>query len=944
MIPQNSQTQDDNFTTTVNSLTQMNPDADGLGLYAIDGRTVSLAEAMSKYGDRKNEWRRVTKGFNLISGKAGKGVLYTPPHSRPLSPERLRNLLRERDIKTVTDRELVMLPKLMKIETHTKLYEAVVQSGTSKLTIDFATPVKALRHPAFYPQYYVGDPDYAIRSNLRNLYEAAREEIKSLELVEPEDDTRLTFLKTFAKDLYRLDDQLKAVLSNNSFNNGSIEGQLGRLKAVMLLRAETQRRGENLTVQQKHRKVKYETTIKKERYPKILDLYFPLTTERVDLTKLKYMKEHIRLNMSSASGLVWWDNNSMLKNGMVIHQSADLIKTLWQDLHKLETTDFVSKYSFFKIAALKPKAEVYDADDWGVKTRNIMVYTGYFVWFVNAVLYATRSRSDHDDAVVMKNFNAFRGGTTRFVNKVLESMNPNDRLPQYYVYSDNVYIVTFDDQGKAYFLSLDASKAEGTVRIENVQKEMARRMALVDCSNSLKWFMEEFYPNCLMHSRVIIGNQQIANQGMSSGGPGTFEHNSVQSVLFVDRLRKYSKDEPLLNLDDESIRGLDDANVSLGVSYGLERITPVEQFITEPVINADLLGFSIVNLKPLFGISHYVVQLEHGRIIKSIMFMKAVVKDVTAQKIRALVKCRSLYLMSCLNPTISRVIQEYARNLIRDVADTVGELNMVELLQIMQDAFGEGFDGTAMQSLAESSYLTRTAVPTLGECLEILGGPDCFHDWLDVYYFGIGNADIAHKWMSSEQAERYNVPFTPVVMIRAKDKIKDELMLDLPKPSKRWDLEEGDPEDAGLPRKPLKAYKVNAEPAVLDPKPVPRELTWTDVNILNIAFELAVGFVKVVGDDVEFGIKPALDMTEKKAFVLQASTLLSVPGKAITEMLRYARKMKGYNYVPVFTEDESEQLLTPDFVEAWRNSIKTTLAAIKAEQLKLARKRLNPKH
>lgn len=555
--------------------------------------------------------------------------------------------------------------------------------------------------------------------------------------------------------------RLKDISDKFYYGDGSIDGQLGRHKAVMEVYDTVKRLKANNT----YKALPY------DEWKALMDLRYPINESEISLLGkspkdlVTQFPDLVRIQRRSDAGVLYSAGKEVVRRESSVGVDLDLADILYSVLASGAKLDELPPLiDPLRLVKMKPKSEVYEQSEFETKTRNIFVSTPGAQMMAQIILSATHKDTktllDDENTWSLIGFSPFHGGMTRFVNKVLEK--GKDFIG---VYADNVYLVAKDDNGVDYLVSMDGSKMEGSIQAIEVAYEMSRSLGLMG-GHDAAWQMyaTQIYPRFVVDNVAVLGNQQIPIPYMSSGAMGTAYHNTTKSVTFANILHTGFRDkEGWLRLERKgdlmSLKGLKTASEKSGVIFKIERLTPLADLRRRDgqTVLLDLLGFGAYNGAKLGLDDQWLPILEPERMYKSASFLKTDLDN--NKKMATIVKnsikffrARVFYLLATNDPGLSAMLLVYASQFKRQAMASA--LDWESVIEAMAESFNLPTLDLAADSLKQ--LFLNKAIPTTYDVIKLLldpkgesGNADIFADWV------ILNSEVPFNYVPLDLYEKF---------------------------------------------------------------------------------------------------------------------------------------------------------------------------------------------
>lgn len=354
-------------------------------------------------------------------------------------------------------------------------------------------------------------------------------------------------------------------------------------------------------------------------------------------------------NMPSDAGLPWPGNakkeTTVTADIMLAHQMAVDVNKALADSNPSWLRD---RWGWVVLNKMKAKAEVYEADEFETKIRNIFVPPNCFSVLPIVLLGVAKNMADsfmtNINTTTLMGFSPAHGGVDQLFNRILEHQRDNKYTLLHY--ADNLWV--YDGET---WISIDIRSMEAThpekfftfaVRymLERVYacKFDAREM-LVDsgCLDSATAnYMYNFYAPNVNRTKGLIREQQVLVRGLPSGAAGTFEYNDAFMAVATNYLRTHEfVPDPRLIIDGRPapilIKVLNDFGMEAKIVSCVNK--PIEEVQANAyrfdhigaVVPVDLLGFNLACME-IGGQKYSIGVLQQDRIWKAFVFNKAMAK------------------------------------------------------------------------------------------------------------------------------------------------------------------------------------------------------------------------------------------------------------------------------------------------------------------------------
>jgi len=414
------------------------------------------------------------------------------------------------------------------------------------------------------------------------------------------------------------------------YGNGSPDGQMGRLAAVMKVAKEVRQelaqvhsgkpsQFANLTSDVELYKLRFPLW---ERPPEVkINPDHKLYNNFVELTRtlFPYDVEAIDIQWKSDAGPIW--GPQVVKREQVFLQDCAIAQRLLDDAGSKSRAEMFKLHPWLRLAKAKPKAEVYLREQFYAKTRNIFALSSCSQLATHILFKAPHAKCvsflDDPESWSMIGISPF-GGT-------MDKLNSKMAAKRGFVaaYADNMY--SFEEyEGEWYWVSLDGVKMEGCLLPSDLQS-YNRRVA--------EWWgdLPPTWYNYLLNIDPAIGCDivgllsalQFPVPGMASGKVGTAYYNTAKMIRLIDEWKKLGGTNTIRRGDSgwQLDPLLEKAMQRVGVRLTIELVTPFTDFVPDKIIKMDFLGFDVI--KPTAaGINSWLPVLNQVRLFRSVINVK----------------------------------------------------------------------------------------------------------------------------------------------------------------------------------------------------------------------------------------------------------------------------------------------------------------------------------
>lgn len=553
--------------------------------------------------------------------------------------------------------------------------------------------------------------------------------------------------------LYDLRASCVEVVSKYYCGNGSVEGQVGRLKKVMAV-ADQLALWNSTPGVYKRRVTPHEYSAFKE----LMDKRFPLNRPGLALngtpSEIRKRNEALgkgpitSVDARSSDGQIWrsrpgtnrsrpegrhrgevapWD--SILADRLIMVLGHDY----YDDREKIE-----SDFEYLRVSTMKNKTEVYELAERTTKTRNYFETNGFAMLPLQLVYKAThvdlrRWDTEPDDSPVQNiiGWSPYGGG----MNRILRKMARNERYA--FVYADNLWTTAIDEKtGQRVSISMDMDKGEANVQFNEVLFENRRSMEqFSDASAAWKRYLTVLAPMMSRASVAVFGALQIVINFLISGTIATAYYNQVKVIRYLDAATELLRDR---RQEDFTVSGSELGPIlklAQEVGGALWKIEASELYenIVHPkpgvVIRVDLLGMDAVYLGN-YGVDAFAPVLNKERLLKALMWFKRDAKRSYPGELLNIVKYirfRAFYMLGgWLYPDLAAFLRmkcERMLHYLRNVAE-IPEAVFEGEVEILLDSLGIDRSDPSKAALAGSlaPLLKLRAVPLPYEAVEFACG------------------------------------------------------------------------------------------------------------------------------------------------------------------------------------------------------------------------------
>lgn len=458
---------------------------------------------------------------------------------------------------------------------------------------------------------------------------------------------------------------LSKVTHDFYLGNGTLQGQLGRHKAVMEVHDKVKFR--KFDVENSEENVTMWMNIMNER--------FPLNQNEIILDKhpslLKdYHHELIAIQNDSDAGIIWSKGSAVTKRISTTGVDFDIADTMYSSCVKLSGaedvnsshSEFWEAWDFARIVKIKNKTEVYSNEEFLTKTRNYFATNSGTQIMAQMLLLGThhelKTFLDSPNIWNMIGWTGFHGGMDKYMNCI------KDRKEQFScTYADNIYTVSVDKlTGELWYHSLDGTKMEATIQLSEIVLEAIRSLNhFKDFDKAWESFAVNVFGNLCINLIGVIGGNQIFLPYMGSGIQGTAYNNETKSILFLHFLRQ---DGEQIIQNRNGIIDFTEAEDQAGVSFKQESNINFKDLFTngkDNEIKVDVLGMSAFECSQIGLPGRFMPVLEASRLYKGLAFMKMHIPKGAPEMLRyglMLFRLRAFYFIGAWkHPGLADLIQ-----------------------------------------------------------------------------------------------------------------------------------------------------------------------------------------------------------------------------------------------------------------------------------------------
>jgi hypothetical protein len=445
---------------------------------------------------------------------------------------------------------------------------------------------------------------------------------------------------------------LTHAISDNFFGNGSIEGQLNRLKEMWNVRYGLKKKsgGEYNTP-----KTLNQLGRTNESVAKVLEKTMPLTGLPEGMPGLRYtVQEYLQPHMATVppyfgnflppfvptakAGFPYPEAKKKDVTLECIALADGFLKAVSTAMKRITPLERVlSDWWFLGAAYMFPKTERYSREKYTTNTRNIMASPFVTHLLANQITHPPFDADTHNavnyDTPSLAKFSPFHGGLNTLLEK---STAPGHHM---WIYADNVYISYQRENGNHDWYSLDLVKSEANVTPDKstalgyyfLTRGWVDKLRLPCFNATWAAVATAFIPSFTVDATTIVANLQLKTPGQQSGCSWTFLHNHVLSSLIWERWEQVHQPDPESQDFDKNVMEY------LGLNIKIERKIPdLEKKLLEvrttmenstttdmiwPTVELDLLGWAATYSKEL---GRYIPLLDNERFYLSAAYPKKV--------------------------------------------------------------------------------------------------------------------------------------------------------------------------------------------------------------------------------------------------------------------------------------------------------------------------------
>lgn len=582
--------------------------------------------------------------------------------------------------------------------------------------------------------------------------------------------------------IYESGAKLREIMTTHQFSNGSVEGQMGRYKQVL----NQSRRCAAMRGNAAYRNLTTDfRQVMKDRYP-ILDsgvslLHGPLKIlndwNLANQGGLKYPP--LIINRSADAGLLYARGYAVITREKSMYGDVDTAQWLYDlfgatravnekerqraltKAHKTTNvapktapwlytdTEIATMVAPSRLCKLKPKADIYNAQEIKNKVRNFSVHNAGFsnmaMIFFSQVTRGAPMWHEHSTSWNMVGWSPYYGGMTKIMKLVLDeksavwSTRNGSPYMKPLVYADNFWCVAKRGGEKRWY-SMDGIKAEAHVTAADC-KQLVHHFASGYAKISATWmrYMLTWYPVLCVNSIGVLATQQLACEFLGSGSPGTAYLNTVATIDYVTQLEKLTTKDwtEWTDRDTEEVKvgNWQAAEAASARMYKCEMSVSLEEIQTSTnEVRIDLLGYSCI---PGFNFGmpgHWIPILDSPRLYKAMSFLKT---DLVSGEELSIVtqavnffRYRVFYALGgWYDPGLSELLVIRCGTLKKQMGDVPTHIPLTDALEgIVQSLSLSQIPG----SEGLLTFGSSISIPTMFDVFSLTCGPqaaDSFVDW-----------------------------------------------------------------------------------------------------------------------------------------------------------------------------------------------------------------------
>lgn len=545
--------------------------------------------------------------------------------------------------------------------------------------------------------------------------------------------------------------EMRKVAETHFYGNGSFLGQIRRLAAVHEVSNFATRAIAAQSVNDPELKFGISDAELSVFMP--LGVRVPIQTPTLkDILTNNDKKDQPTMNSTSEEGIPFKPH--IKRESCMLYEAITLTKIL----NDSKDTDNV----WGGIARLKPKSEVYSADDFEKKTRNIYVLNAGQTTLLSLYIHHLNKSVDDQPLTIGRQSLIKRPALTKMASEFAETVleHRGDSV-LCITYSDNLFTV-HKDGDRHIVTSRDGSKMEGT-NISTIMLDNFINYTLVE-NEPLSGLIKK-HSRRTINSVAQIGDMLVQVSGMSSGTPLTTWLNSYTMGLLAADIQKTCRTEVEIT-NCASKHGI---QLKTERAYDREEMrslweNPTTLTQVGSYIDADLLGFSIGCIE-VDGVKAWVSILDPTRLCKSMVFNKTEASQRykgTIQLVIRYITMATLYMMGgWYYPGYANIIKASCIEIVEAINEAGKRLpiSLPTINEIIASAVGDlGLDQTTVNALAAG--LLKSTVPTLETILRIVA-PKISTQNISNDIMRMGLNDKAHLILEPETFDKMGYKASP---------------------------------------------------------------------------------------------------------------------------------------------------------------------------------------
>jgi len=470
--------------------------------------------------------------------------------------------------------------------------------------------------PFFTPDYGFVKAETAILSKLDLLKSQVQWDLAAAGGLVAE-ETKLDFQEEY--------DALLEAFQGKFFGNGCVEGQLSRLAACWNLRDRVT--PANFTpFMAKGAEIEALWPWPAKDIPFDLKGAPSRILELCDQATPKINLYNANASKDSESGLYLQPHGTPPKRGESIDIEINWADRIYKDIQKLGFNWVLEHRNWLTVSKLKPKAEIYEKDQFRDKTRNIVVMNGC-TQMINGIAIKGPFRNFPAPSVIhpsLLGFSVWHGGIGRLLKMSMKG-------PCQWVYADNLYVV-YEYKGGLYGVFLDMEKAESCHRLADLRMLTERITKWWgDVDETWAAILKNFVPWTSINNVAVLGNQTVKIPGLATGAACTAVLNHQKTINFLIHWRQ-SKVPIAFKFDENKkvwvdMPGFEQLQKDCGLHFKMEGEPQylgqvgAEPTDMPPYLQLDLLGYDAVKMETAEGERYFAV-LKKERLMGSLCFPK----------------------------------------------------------------------------------------------------------------------------------------------------------------------------------------------------------------------------------------------------------------------------------------------------------------------------------